>query len=300
MQNLIQEILRLKSERDAVILAHFYQPPEIQEIADFVGDSLELSKKAAGCDAKTIVFCGVYFMAESAKILAPQKRVLIPAPSAGCPMADMLTAADIDRLRAEHPEAAVVLYVNSSAACKAKADVCCTSTNAVRVARSLPNREILFLPDRNLGRFVAAQCPDKRFFYFDGCCPIHDAVRPADVAAARRAHPDAKFAVHPECRPEIAAAADFIGSTAQIIRYITDSPETEFLIGTENGILHRLSEAAPGKKLWPLKADFICPDMKKIGLDELAACLRDLSGEVTLDADTVAAAQNSLQRMIQL
>lgn len=296
----ISEIKRLKKEQNAVLLAHFYQPPEIQQLADFVGDSLELAKKAKNAECDEIVFCGVYFMAESAKILSPHKKVLIPEKSAGCPMADMITPADIEALRAAHPKAAVVIYVNSSAACKAHSDICCTSTNALKVVKSLPNDEIIFVPDKNLGSFVAAACPEKKFYYFDGCCPVHDTLRESDALAAKAAHPGAPMAAHPECRGELLKHADFVGSTAQIIAFCEKSPSREIIVSTEKGIIHKLSQACPDKVFYPVTDTLVCPDMKKISIQSLYRCMAEGSYEVKLGKDVIAAAGGCLDAMLAI
>lgn len=298
--NIIEQIKTLKQEKNAVILAHYYQPPEIAAAADFIGDSLELSKKAASSDARMIVFCGVYFMAESAKILGPEKKVLIPVESAGCPMADMLKPEDIRKMKAEHPGAAVVIYVNSSAECKAESDICCTSSNAVKVAKSLPNREIIFVPDKNLGRYVASFCPDKQFYYFNGCCPIHDRTTVLNVEKAKAAYPGVPLAAHPECPPEVVAQAVYVGSTTGIIEYITKLESDTVIVGTEQGILPHIAARCPGKTLVPLAGNFICPDMKKITPADLLYCLQNETHEVTLPTETIHAAKACLSRMIAL
>ena len=246
----VQALLDLKKERNAVILAHLYQWPEVQELADFVGDSLDLSRKAQETKADVIVFCGVWFMAQTAKILNPEKTVLLPRPDAGCPMADMVTPEDVWELKKKHPQAAVVCYVNSSAEVKAASDICCTSSNAVSVVSSLREEEIIFVPDRNLGHYVSQFLPDKRFILFNGFCPTHDRITPEDVEKARSARPGASVLVHPECRPEVVQKADFAGSTAQIIEYAAASDKKEFIIGTESGVLHRLKQLCPNKNFF--------------------------------------------------
>jgi quinolinate synthase len=293
-----ERIAQLKKERNAVILAHLYQRPEIQDIADFVGDSYDLSRRAKNALGGVIVFCGVYFMAESAKILNPEKTVLLPVLSAGCPMADMVTPEAVLKLRARYPDAAVVCYVNSSAAVKAESDICCTSSNAVKVVKSLPNRRIIFVPDRNLGHFVARQTPDKEIIRYEGFCPTHERVGAEDVAAARAARPDALVLVHPECSPEVVDAADFAGSTAQIIDHVSKSDKTEFIIGTEQGILHRLTRENPGKRFYLLSPRLFCPNMKKTGLEDLLGALEHMTNRIELDADTIRRAARCLERML--
>lgn len=297
MENEIKRIATLKKEKNAVILAHFYQPPEIQKIADFVGDSLELSKLAKQTQADTIVCCGVYFMAESAKLLSPEKTVLIPRKEAGCQMADMIEPDDVKRLRAAHPGAAVVVYVNSSAAVKAESDICCTSSNAVEVVNSLPNDEIIFIPDQNLGSFVA-RSTDKTMYFFDGYCPIHHFTKARDVEQAKAAHPGAPVLVHPECPPAVVDQADFVASTAKIITYVNQSEQKEFIIGTEQGILYPLQKNNPDKVFHLLTKDMLCPNMKKISLADVVDCLEYGEHRVELDQETMRKASESLSKML--
>lgn len=294
-----QQILELKKQHNAVILSHLYQQGEVQDIADFVGDSFELSRRAREVDGDVIVFCGVYFMAESAKILNPQKTVLLPVLSAGCPMADMVTPEDVLALRKQYPEAAVVCYVNSSAAVKAVSDICCTSSNAVRIVQSLPNRQIIFVPDRNLGHFVSRHTPDKEIIPFAGFCPTHERVGVADVEAARAARPGAPVLVHPECPPTVVDAADYAGSTAQIIEYVGKSDHNEFIIGTEQGILHRLQKLHPGKQFWLLSPRLFCVNMKKTGLDDVLHALQTMTNAIELDEETIRLAGRCLDRMLK-
>lgn len=298
--DLKSEIIRLKEERNALIVAHLYQDGEIQDIADMVGDSFELSRYCASTDKKVIVFCGVHFMAESAKILSPDKTVLLPAIDAGCPMADMANVDDLIKLKAKYPEAAVVCYVNTSAAIKAECDICCTSSIAEQVVRSLPNEQILFLPDRNLGDYVAKQVPEKEFILWAGFCPTHNALNTLHVEEARAAHPNALLAIHPESPPDVVELADFVGSTKQIIDFCTNSDNDEFIIGTEEGILHQLEKKNPQKKFYMLKYRFICPNMKKTNLKALYESLRDMKHEITLDEDIIKRASLSLERMLNV
>ena len=299
MQSLRALIQERKKQMKALILAHYYQPADIQKIADFVGDSLELSRKAQQADVETIVFCGVYFMAESAKILSPKKRVLIPDSSAGCPMADGISPEDVRRLRQQFPQAAVVTYINSSAAVKAESDICCTSANARAVVASLPEHEIIFIPDRNLGQYVA-QTSDKIFHFFDGCCPIHQQFTREQVLRAGKRHPGVPILVHPECPPEVTRLADFIGSTSRIIEYAAASPESSFIIGTEPGILFPLRQACPGKTFYLLSSRAICPDMKKITPKMVLDCLTTGQHAVELDDDILIRATGSLERMMSV
>ncbi len=292
------EILRLKEERQAVIVAHFYQDGEIQDIADKVGDSFELSRFCATTDKNVIVFCGVHFMAESAKILSPEKTVLLPAIDAGCPMADMAKVEDLKRLKEKYPEAAVVCYVNTTAAIKAECDICCTSSIAEKVVRSLPQKQVLFLPDRNLAQYVAKQVPEKEFILWPGFCPTHNALTIMHVKEAREAHPEAVLVVHPEAPPEVVELADFVGSTKQIIDFCTASQAQEFIIGTEEGVLHQLHKLNPEKSFHMLKYRFICPNMKKTSLEVLYESLRDMKHEITLDKETIKKASHSLEKML--
>jgi quinolinate synthase len=294
----IRDILSLREKRNAVILAHLYQWPEVQDIADFVGDSLDLSRKARDTGADVIVFCGVWFMAETAKIISPEKTVLLPEPDAGCPMADMVTPEDVELLRKEHPGAAVVCYVNSSAEVKAVSDICCTSSNAIRVVESLKEKEIIFVPDRNLGHYVSRFFPEKRFILFDGFCPTHNKITVTDMEQVRAAHPDTPILVHPECVPEVVNRADFTGSTAQIIEHAVNSGSEEFIIGTEIGVLHRLQKLCPGKRFYSLHAAMVCPNMKKTTLLSVYDALDKMQYKIELDAQVIKKASVSLARML--
>ncbi|MHB8761913.1 MAG: quinolinate synthase NadA [Coriobacteriia bacterium] len=297
MSGLITEVRRLAAERNAVIFAHNYQRAEVQEAADVVGDSLELARRAAASDADVIVLAGVRFMAETAKILAPGKRVLLPRADAGCPMADMITAGQLAAWKAEHPGLPVVMYVNSSAEVKALTDVCCTSANAVQVVRSLGAPKVLFGPDRNLGRWIASQLPEVEVVVWDGCCPIHDQVALEAVEAQRAAHPAAKVLAHPECRPEVSAAADAVLSTSQMLRFAAADDAEEYIVVTESGLLTGLRKAAPGKRFHNVSPPMMCPNMKMTRLDHVRDVLRDLSSEVVVPPDIAAAARGSLERM---
>lgn len=297
---IIQRIRQLKQEKNALILAHYYAPLEIWELADFVGDSLELSKKAAVAKEEIIVFCGVRFMAESAKILNPKKKVLLPVSDAGCPMADMIEADELRDLKKEHPEAAVICYVNSSAAVKAESTICCTSAGALKVAGSLSQKEIIFVPDRNLGSFVASHYPEKTFHFIEGFCPIHNACSAEDLKRAKAAHPNAKIAAHPECGKGTSELADFVGSTSGILDYCRNSSEREFIIGTENEIVLALKKELPDKTFYPAKEDFLCADMKKNTLSTLLSALENEENEIVLDEETIRKARISLENMIRL
>lgn len=294
------EILRLKEERNACIVAHFYQDGEIQDIADKVGDSFDLSRYCASTDKSTIVFCGVHFMAESAKILSPEKTVLLPAIDAGCPMADMANVEGLRKLKQKYPEAAVVCYVNTTAEIKAECDICCTSSIAEKVVKTLPHKQIIFLPDRNLGQYIAKQVPEKEFIFWAGFCPTHNALTTMHAEEARHRYPNAVLAVHPEAPPEVVDMADFTGSTKQIIDFCTESDAREFIIGTEEGILHQLHKRNPDKSFYMLRYRFICPNMKKTSMEKLYESLRDMKHEIILSEDIITRARRSLDRMLQV
>lgn len=299
-KQLIEEIINLKRERDAIILAHNYQVSEVQEIADVVGDSFALSKHAANTKNKVIVFCGVHFMAESAKILSPDKTVLLPALDAGCPMADMVTADRLKEMKSRYPEAAVVCYVNSSAEVKAEADICCTSSNAVKVVESLKNKQIIFAPDQNLGSYIANKVKDKEMILWKGFCITHKRVKPDEVKKIRELHPNAKLLVHPECEPEIQAMADFLGSTSEIIKKAKEVPEKDIIIGTEEGVLHILKKENPDKNFYLLSPGLICANMKKTRLQDVHQALLNMQHEIILDEEIRQKALKSLERMLQI
>lgn len=299
-KDLSQRIRELKEEKNAVILAHYYQIPEIQDIADHVGDSFALSKLAAEVDQSVIVFCGVSFMAETAKVLSPEKTVLLPVADAGCPMADMVTAEDVLSLKKQYPDAAIVSYVNSSTEVKVLSDICCTSSNAEKVVRSLPHQQIVFVPDENLGSYVAEKVPEKEFILFKGFCPVHEQVMPIDVKMAREENPGSEFVVHPECRFDVRNEADFIGSTGQMIDYINQSDHDSFIVGTEAGILHPLLRKNPGKKIVSLTKDFICPNMKKTTLMDVYTSLKEMKTRIELSDEMISRARMPLVRMLQV
>lgn len=301
MSELINEINRLKQERNAVILAHNYVNGDVQDIADFTGDSLELSIKAQNIKAPVIVFCGVSFMAESAKILSPDSKVLLPVMDAGCQMADMASAQAVADYRKANPDTVLVAYVNTTAAVKAEVDICCTSANAEKVVKSIPaDKKIMFLPDRNLGANVS-KALNRPMELWPGCCPIHDQVLAESIKIAREKHPQAKLMVHPECPPEILALADIALSTGGMLRAVKESPAgSEFIVGTEYGILHRLEKENPDKKFYPLEPRPTCRDMKKITLEDIRNVLRDLSNEVILSDEMIARAKCPIERMLAL
>ena len=300
-EDLRQKIESLKKRHGAIVLAHNYEPAEIQDIADITGDSLGLSIEAARLEAPVIVFCGVSFMAESAAILAPDKKVILPRLNCGCGLADMATAAALREKRQRHPEAAVITYVNSSAAVKAESDICCTSGNAVNVVNSIPaDREIIFVPDRNLGTFVE-QRTGRKLLKWDGFCPVHEQLAPEAVRKARKAHPEAKVIVHPECRPEVTELADAVLSTGGMFDYAKQSPAREFIIGTEEGMLHPLRRACPEKTFYPVAAGrMICKDMKMISLADLARALENLEPVITVDETVAGRARRALERMLEI
>ncbi len=295
-----EKILKLKKEKNAVILAHIYQDGAVQDIADFTGDSLELSRKAANADNDVIVFCGVRFMAESAKILNPEKTVLLPVIDAGCPMADMVTGQDVIEHRKNHPDAAVVCYVNSSAETKAECDICCTSSNAVNVVQSLKEKEVIFVPDENLGSYVASQVPEKDMILHKGYCIVHKRVLEDEVKKAKESLPNAKLLVHPECTPDVVAQADFVGSTAQIIKYVKESEDKEFIISTEMGILHVLENQNPEKKFYMASPKLVCVNMKKTHIEDVLRSLENMEHEIILDEDLMIRAKKSLDRMLEV
>ena len=299
----IEAIRSLARARNAVLLAHNYQLPEVQEAADFVGDSLGLSLEAQKTDARTVVFCGVHFMAESAKILNPDKTVLLPSLSAGCALADSITPESLLKWKERYPGHTVVTYINSSAEVKALSDICCTSANAVTVVRSLPGRKVLFTPDRNLGRWVARQVPEKEIVVYDGACPTHDVLRDASVDRARLGHPDAVVIAHPECREDVLAMADEVCSTSGMLQAVQRHPEARtFIIATEWALIHQLKKRFPDRQFIPadgcIGCRLHCPYMKMIGLDTVERSLRENVFEITVDAEDAAMARRALERMM--
>lgn len=300
MSSLREEIEILKKEKQAVILAHYYVPDEVQEIADYTGDSFYLSKVAKETDAKILVFAGVSFMGESAKILNPEKKVLLPDPTADCAMAHMADVEKIKAMKKSDPELAVVCYINSTAELKRYSDVCVTSANAVKVVKALPNRRIYFIPDQHLGSFVAAQVPEKEIILGDGFCPVHQQMTAREVQSAKEAHPEALVFVHPECPKEVADLADYVGSTSGIIKAAAESDAEEFLIGTETGVMYELKKQNPDKKFYPIQQEQCCHDMKKVTLQKIWDCLRDESNEVQVDAEVSEKAKHAMEQMLKL
>ncbi len=296
----IQEIERLRKEKNTIILAHNYQRAEIQDIADYVGDSLGLSQKAAETTADIIVFCGVRFMAETAAILSPEKTVILPEPEAGCPMADMVTADALRKKKAEHQDAVVVCYVNSSADVKAESDICCTSSNAISVIESVDkNKEIIFVPDEHLARFVSSET-GREIIYWPGFCPTHLRVTTEDIIKMKKEHPKAKVVVHPECEMNIIALADRALSTGGILNYASESDAEEFIIGTELGLMHRLEKLNPNKKFYLASNKMICPNMKLTTLESLAESMKSSDKRITVPEDIRRKATHSLERMLSL
>lgn len=297
---LSRRIAELKERRRAVVLAHYYQSPEVQEVADFIGDSLQLARQAAATAAEVIVFCGVFFMAESAKILSPDKVVLLPEPEAGCPLADMASAEALRQKKAEVPGCLVVSYVNSSAAVKAESDVICTSANAERVVASLPaDKPVIFVPDGNLGHYVSRKT-GRPLILWGGYCHVHHDLRAADIARARSEHPGAPVLVHPECRPEVVELADCVTSTGGMIRYVQESSERSFIIGTEEGLLHFLRKSCPDREFYPAARHLVCPNMKLTTLEKVKWSLESLEPQIQVDPAVQEGAHRALARMLAL
>jgi quinolinate synthase len=293
-----EKISVLKKKRNAVILVHNYQLGEVQDIADFVGDSLELSQNAAKTAADTIMFCGVHFMAETASILCPDKVVLLPDMNAGCPMANMITAERLRAKKKEYPQAAVVCYVNSSAEVKAESDICCTSANAVEVVESLGSQEILFIPDQYLGHYVSTRT-GRKMILWPGFCPTHVRIKPERIKELRQEYPQAKVVVHPECMPDVIALADEVASTSGMCRYARRDDVREMVVGTEIGIIHRLKKENPGKKFIPVSEQAICPNMKLITLEKVLRSLEEMSPEVKVPEEVRLKALAAVNRMLR-
>jgi quinolinate synthase len=296
---LTSEITEMKKEKDAVFLVHNYQRPEIQDLADHLGDSFALAVQATNVDSDLIIFCGVDFMAESAKILNPSKTVIIPDKGAKCPMAGMVDGKALKTAKAENPNAAVVSYVNTTAEVKAESDVCCTSSNAVKVIKSLNQDEILFVPDTNLGLFAQRFVPDKKFIFWPGYCHVHQDIDLKDLKALKAQHPDAELLVHPECTPDVIDFADYIYSTEGMMKHCRNSNTKEFIIGTEEGLVYRLRNENPDKIFIEVEAA-ICPNMKKITLTNLHSALKNLEPKVELSNEVIEKAKKPLQRMVEI
>ena len=295
--NLVAEIQKLKAERKAIILAHNYQLPDVQDVADFTGDSLELSRKATEVVADVIVFCGVHFMAETAAILNPDKIVLMPDARAGCPMADMLTGDQLREFKAKHPGAKVVCYVNSTAEVKAESDCCCTSGNAVRIVRHYADSEVLFVPDQHLGS-VVAETLGRELILWPGYCPTHARINPKDILDLKATHPQALALAHPECPKPVRVVADHVLSTGQMCKFVAENPATEFIIATEEGLIHRLRKDNPSKTFYRVSPFAVCPNMKRNTLEKVLFCLRDLQPVVKVDPAIAARARRSIEQML--
>lgn len=300
-QDVINEIAALKQEKNAVILAHYYVRPEVQAIADYIGDSFYLSKIVDGLDAQTVVFAGVFFMGESAKVLNPNKTILLPDVNADCAMAHMADVATIQKMREQYDDLAVVCYINSTIELKQHSDVCVTSSNAVKIVKALPNKNIFFIPDRNLARYVTAQVPEKNFVFNEGYCPIHEAILLSEVKELQENYPNALLLAHPECKQELLEMADYIGSTAGIIEFATQSNAKEFIICTENGIRYELERKNPDKKFYFTKTEPVCPDMKMVTLEKIRDVLKEGSNDVQVtDQQLIEESKKSLARMLEL
>ena len=293
------KILKLKKQQQAVILAHNYQIPQVQDIADYLGDSLELAKISKDLDVATIIFCGVMFMAETAKILSPGKQVLLPVLDAGCPMADMIEPEEFIKLKEKYPDAWVVSYVNTPASIKALSDVCCTSSNAVSVVKNVPTKQVIFTPDKNLGWWVQKNIPEKDIILWDGFCLVHEYFSLDDLRKAREIHPDAEIIVHPECRKEILEEADHVLSTAGMLRQVKESSANKFIIGTEEGLIYRLKKENPQKKFYSLGSAKTCVNMKKITLVDIYRALELNEHRIELDESLMNKARKSLERMVE-
>ncbi len=300
MNEKIARINQLKKEKNAVIMAHYYVEDEVQEIADYIGDSYYLSEVATKIDADTIVLCGVSFMGESAKILNPSKTVLLPDGNADCPMAHMATVERIEEVRREYEDVAVVCYVNSTAELKTCSDVCVTSANALKIVEALPNKNIFFIPDQNLAHYIADKLPEKNFIFNDGYCHVHHAITAEQIKAAKAERPSAEVLVHPECKPEVTALADYIGSTSGIIAYSEKSSASEFIVVTEMGVMYELKKRNPDKKFYVAGNMQICPNMKKITLDKIIAALENNAPAVELKEDFMKKALAPMERMLEL
>lgn len=298
--SVIEEIREWKKKKDAVILAHYYVEPEVQEIADYIGDSFYLSKIAVGLKEQTIVFCGVSFMGESAKVLNPQKTVLMPDAAADCPMAHMADRETIEKMRAQYEDLAVVCYINSTAELKKYSDVCVTSANAVKIVKALPNKNIFFIPDKNLAHYVVSQVPEKNFVFNQGFCPIHEHMSLAEVLEEKERHPKAQVLTHPECPKEILDVSDYIGSTSEIIRYAKESSCGEFIICTENGVRYMLEKENPGKKFYFTKTEPVCEGMKRITPEKVLHVLKTGENEVEVADCLRETSVKPLERMLEL
>lgn len=300
MKILIEKIRRLKEEKNAIILAHSYQNIEIDEVADFVGDSLYLSQKAKETNADIIVFAGVYFMAQTAKIISPEKKVLLPNTNAGCLMADMINHEQMIEFKKKNPHAPVVCYINSTAEVKAECDICCTSSNVLKIVKSLNTPKVLFLPDANLGKWVESKLNKVEIVTYEGNCPVHNNVEIRDIELARKKYPDAKILIHPECKPEVSRLGDYVGSTSGIMEYVRKSKDKQFVIVTEKGVADRLKRDYPEKKFILIKNGMLCESMKLTTLDEILYSLQHEVNEITLDENVRKRSANCIERMLKV
>lgn len=300
IKDIQQKIVDLKKRNGVCILAHSYMSEEICEVADFTGDSYALSVQAKACVQNTVIMCGVRFMAETVKMLSPEKRVILANPQAGCPMAEQFDKDVIEEVKKRYPEYAVVAYVNTTAELKTVSDVCVTSSSAVKICRAIPEKNILFIPDINLGTYVKSQVPEKNFKLLSGGCPVHAKIEKSDAESAKRAHPSALFLVHPECRPEVVGLADYVGSTSGIMEFAEKSDKKEFIIGTENSIVQHLQFKCPDKKFYPLSKDLLCHNMKITTLADVLNCLTGTAGEeIKMDAELISKAVKCINKMIE-
>ena len=300
MFNLIERINKLKKEKNAIILAHSYQNIEIDKVADFVGDSLYLSQKAKETNADIIVFAGVYFMAQTAKIISPEKKVLLPNLHAGCLMADMINLNQAIEFKKNHPNIPMVCYINSTAEVKSVCDICCTSSNAVEIVKSLNSNKVLFVPDKNLGKYVETQLDDVEVITYNGCCPVHDNVTEQNIIDARKKYPKAKILIHPECLTEVTLLGDYVGSTSGIIDYVKNSPEKQFVIVTEKGVADRLRRDYPEKEFFLISENMLCESMKLTTLEEILNSLENEVNEVTLDEEVRKLSSSCIERMLKV
>ena len=300
-KDLQEAIIQLKKEKDVCILAHAYQSQDILEVADFIGDSFGLSQQAQTVPQQNLLMCGVRFMAETAKILSPDKKVILSNPAAGCPMAEQLTVEELKEIKAQYPNAAVVAYINTTSELKTECDVCVTSASALNIVKNLPNEEILFIPDCNLGSWIEKQVPEKKFHFIKGGCPVHMRITPDDVIKARAAHPDAPLLVHPECKKEVTALADYAGSTTGIMKYAANSDAKEFIIGTDNSIVQHLQFEHPDKKFYALSKDCVCHDMRLTTLVDIYNCILGNAGEeIVLSDETRIKAKKCIDAMLEM
>ncbi len=300
MANIIEKIKALKAQKNAIVLAHCYQPVEVDEVADYVGDSLYLSQVASKTDADIIVFAGVYFMAQTAKLLSPDKKVLLPQIEAGCRMADMLSHRQLKEFMAQHPSLPTVCYVNSTAEVKAECDICCTSSNAEKIVKSLGKSKVLFVPDTYLGKWVEKQLGNVEVITYPGFCPTHLQIRPQDIENARKKYPNALVLAHPECHMSVSSIADFVGATSGIMNYVSKSKNKEFIIATEQGVVDRLTRDYPNKKIIPIKGNIVCPNMKMTSLEDILYVLETEENEIFVEKEIAKKAVNCLNRMLEV